>query len=98
MAKQTVTLHMYERTEDWNRGQKTVDPYDFRKLPECMGGRIWIGQVDVEIDFPDIDTTQAHIDQLEKEVQKERADSQVRVNLLLDRIGKLKCLTHEVVE
>jgi len=60
-------------------------------------GRITIKQYEVELDVPDsTDTRQAEIDALEAGVQKERAESQSRVNLLLDRISKLKAITHDV--
>lgn len=98
MAKQTITLHMYESTKEWNRGERMVCDNDYRDYSECMQGRIWLGSQDVEIDFPDADTRQLQIDALEAEVQKERADSQVRVNLLLDRISKLQAIGHEVAE
>ena len=98
MAKKTVTLHMYESTYDWSKGDYHVDEYDMRKSPDLMKNRIWIGQTEVEIDFPDVDTRQIQIDALQAEIQRERADSEVRVNLLLERIGKLQCLTCEVAE
>lgn len=94
MAKQTVTLHMYESTATWNPGAKGVLPFDFRGNP-AGNDRIWIGQVDVEIDFPEVDTRQLQIESLEQQIQQERADSEVRVNLLLDRISKLRAIAHE---
>lgn len=97
MAKQTVTLHMYETTGAWNPGAKGVLHFDFRGTG-MESDRVWIGKVDVEIDFPEIDTRQLQIDVLEKQIDKERADSQVRVNLLLERISKLQAIAHEVVE
>jgi hypothetical protein len=95
MAKQTVTLHMYESTSAWSAGAKEVWQTDFRTSNICMKDRIWLGQVDVEIDFPEIDTRQLQIDALEQQIQQERADSEVRVNLLLDRISKLRAIAHE---
>jgi hypothetical protein len=53
---------------------------------------------EVEIDIPEFDARAMIIKSLEEGIQKERADSQVRVNLLLDRISKLKAITHEVAE
>lgn len=95
MAKQTITLHMYESTKHWSIGERMVCDNDYRDHPECMQGRIWLGSQDVEIDFPDVDTRQLQIDALEAEVKQERADSQVRVNLLLDRISKLQAIGHD---
>lgn len=94
MAKQTITLHMYESTGWHDAGRRYVCDCDFRPT-EFMKDRIWLGQQDVEIDFPDTDTRQLQIDALEAEVKQERADSQVRVNLLLERISKLQAIGHE---
>lgn len=72
MAKQTITLHMYESIEPWNQGARGVLTFDFRGIP-VGDGRVWIGQQDVEIDFPDVDMRQLQIDALEAEVKQERA-------------------------
>lgn len=98
MAKHTVTLHMYEYTEEWREKKPTVFDADFRNVPSCMENLIWLGQVDVEVDWPEVDTRQLQIDALEKQIEKERADSQMRVNLLLERISQLKAIAHEVAE
>ena len=93
--KKLVTLHMYESTNDWAKGTLSVDEYDMRNSKELMRERVWIGQTEVEIDFPEIDTRQAQIYSLEAQVQEERAQSQSRVNLLLERISKLQAIGHE---
>lgn len=98
MAKQTVTLHMYEYLEDWRRGEKCVDQYDYRRSQDVMKSRIYLGSTEVEIDFPDVDTRQLEIDALEAQIKQEKTDSQVRVNLLLERISKLQAICHEVAE
>lgn len=98
MAKQTVTLHMYEKTDRWSEGQRVVDEFDYRPHPDLMNDRVWIGQCEVEIDWPEIDTRQMQIDALEEQIIKERGESQARINLLLDRISKLQAITHEVDE
>lgn len=93
--KKLVTLHMYESTNDWAKGTLYVDEYDMRNSKDLMRERVWIGQTEVEIDFPEIDTRQAQIDKLEAQVQEERAQSQLRVNLLLERISKLQAIGHD---
>lgn len=93
--KKLVTLHMYESTNDWNKGTLYVDEYDMRKSKDLMKERVWLGSQEVEIDFPEIDTRQAQIDNLEAQVQEERAQSQSRVNLLLERISKLQAIGHD---
>jgi hypothetical protein len=96
MAKQTITLHMYTRTaEFYPAGNVTVFDADFRSNPSCMKGLVWLGSQDVELDVPEVDIRQAQIDALEAQIQQERADSQVRVNLLLERISKLQAIGHD---
>lgn len=93
--KKLVTLHMYQGTGQFNEGELSVNDLDFRPHKECMDNRIWLGSQEVELDFPEIDTRQAQIDNLESQVQEERAQSQSRVNLLLERISKLQAIGHE---
>jgi hypothetical protein len=83
---------MYQFISGWQTGERQVLPFDFRDNPDAMKERLWIGQQDVEIDFPDVDTRQMQIDAFEAQVDRERADCQARVNLLLDRIGKLRAI------
>lgn len=96
MAKQIITMHMYESTAWRDAGRRYVIDFDFRAT-EFMEDRVWIGQQDVEIDFPDADTRQMQIDALEARIQQERADSQVRINLLMERISKLQAIGHDEV-
>lgn len=93
MAMQKVTLYVHTIIRSW-------DPE-----PEIFVASHNMGSVDdytlictreVEIDIPEFDARGLMIEKLESDVKKERADSQVRVNILLDRISKLKCITHDV--
>lgn len=96
MTIKTVTLHMYAKTGQWDTpGETQVFDVDFRKTPSCMQDLVWLGQTDMQIDFPDIDIRQAHIDKLETQIQQELAQSESRVNLLLDRISKLQAIGHD---
>lgn len=56
-----------------------------------------LGTQEVEVEWQEIDRdpVDAMIGSLEAQVQKERADSQVRVNGLLEKIGKLQCLEYQ---
>lgn len=97
MAKQVITLHLYESTASYNPGHRFTCEADFRG-GEFMKDHIWLGQQDVEIDWPEIDTRQAQIDELERQVVVERGQAEHRVNLLLERISKLQAIGHEVAE
>lgn len=101
MAKQTITLHLYEGTGIFNHGDHEVNQSDFREMSgSIMDHRVWIGQTVVEIDWPEIDTRQLQIDALNDQIKSERAASESRVNHLLDRISNLQAIghDHEVVE
>ena len=86
---------MYMGTSAWNHGDNMVSDHDFRLTKQCMDDKVWLGSQEVELDFPEIDTRQAQIDNLEAQVKEERAQSQSRVNLLLERISKLQAIGHE---
>lgn len=99
MSKQTFTLYITSSISPHDKGKIGVNDFN---MARSFGGRpadrILLGTVDVEIEIPEVDTNQAEIEILEKQVQSERAESQSRVNILLDRISKLKAITHEVSE
>lgn len=69
--------------------------YDLSKWPESYGALLGVREVEVEFEPFDVDPVVAMIDGLEKQVEKERAESQGRVNLLLEKISKLKCIEHK---
>lgn len=94
--KKLVTLHMYAKVGEFDEeGATQIFDTDFRAVAACMKELIWLGSQEVELDFPEIDTRQAQIDNLESQVQEERAQSQSRVNLLLERISKLQAIGHD---
>lgn len=96
MAKQTFTLYITQSIREYNCGKVSVNDFN---MAQSFNGKpaesILLATVEQEFDIPDVDLVAAQINGLEAAVQAERADSQVRVNLLLDRISKLKCITHE---
>lgn len=91
--KVKTTLEMYvHRHAD---GLDKLHAADMSEYGDHWG--VCLGPVEVkcEYDAPDTDPVQAMIETLERRIDKERADSQVRINILLDRIGQLKCLPHD---
>lgn len=96
MAKQKFTVYVCASLRDWEFGRLQVTDYDPTPYPEFKSSLICAHEI--ELDVPEFDIRDKAIFMLEREVEKERADSQVRVNLLLDRISKLKAIAHEVVE
>lgn len=98
MAMQTFKMFMVVGTGSYNHGEVSLSKFKPDDKQCDMFGTRLIKEVECEFDVPEFDLRQMEIDALEKCVTAERADSQVRVNALLDRISKLKCLTHEVSE
>lgn len=97
MAKQTFTLYITQSIAAYNAGKVSVNDFNMAK---SFGGKpaecILLATIEQEFDIPDVDLVAAQIGGLEAAVQAERADSQMRVNALLDRISKLKAISHEV--
>lgn len=99
MAMQKFKMFIVVGTGSANHGQVQLTQYKPSEKADSttalIGCRL-IKEVECEFDVPAFDLRTMEIDALEKSVEVERADSQVRVNLLLERISKLKALTHEV--
>ena len=100
MAMQKFKMYIVVGTGSANHGQVQLSQYKPSEKADSttalIGCRL-IREVECEFDVPEFDLRTMEIDALEKSVECERANSQVRINLLLGRISKLKCLTHEVV-
>lgn len=93
MAKQMVTLYVVKHTGNFDAGRIEISNYNLSEMShlEC----ILLDKREVEVEYSEIDTRQAEIDKLEASLQKERAESQSRVNLLLERISKLQSISFD---
>lgn len=59
---------------------------------------VHVGSAQITVDIMPVEQLQhSQLATLQAELQKERADSQVRQNLILERISKLQAITCEVV-
>lgn len=99
MAMQKFKMFIVVGTGSVNHGQVQLSQYkpsDKADSTTAIIGCRLIREVEFEFDVPEFDLRAMEIDALEKSVECERADSQVRVNILLDRISKLKAIGHEV--
>lgn len=97
MAMQKFKMYLVVGTGSVNHGRVELTQYEPSLKVDSMTAMIGVRllkEVECEFDVPEFDLRAMEIDALEKSVIAEKADSQVRVNLLLDRISKLKCLTH----
>ena len=77
-------------------GSRHLHDGDMSKYSEYWG--VAIGKVVCSItyeDIPDVDPRAVLINKLEEQIAKERADSQRKVNHLLDQISKLQCLEYQ---
>lgn len=101
MAMQKFKLFMVVGTGSLNHGKVELTMYKPSLKTDsatCLVGTRLLGEVDCEFDVPDFDLRGIEIESLEASIQVEKAESQIRINHMLDRISKLKCLTHEAAQ
>lgn len=97
MAKRKFHLYiLHDLGDKWIEPGIRLNQNPLHEYKETGSRFVCLGEVDVEIEVPDVDVTGLQIEALERELKQERADSQLRQNILLDRISKLKAITHEV--
>lgn len=63
-----------------------------------IAGYACLGPVELAIDVPQADPVEKMIDSLGRQIAAERVESQQRIDILLDRISKLRCLEHKPEE
>lgn len=95
MANQKFTVWLHKNLETsfepgkvW-LGQSNIAGSKF------FEGCVSLGSVEIEIDVPDVDTRAADIDALEQQIQQEMANHCQRINLLNEKISKLRAIAHE---
>lgn len=96
MAKQKFTVYVSASIRDWEFGRISVTDYNPEQYPDFKMALVSTHEIELEV--PEFDIRDKAIVMLEQEIQKERADSQMRVNLLLERISKLQAIANEVAE
>lgn len=94
MTIQKSKLFMFEYTNH-RAPERYVSPYSEHEMDHMKTQVILLGEVEIDIDYPEVDTRQFQIDALEAEVQKIRAEYQSQINLLVERISKLKAVGHD---
>lgn len=96
MAKQTFTMYITQSIAQYGAGKIGVNDFNMAK---SYGGKpaehILLATVEQEFEIPDVDLVAAQVEGLEQAIKHERAESQGRVNLLLDRLSKLKAIGHD---
>lgn len=90
--KITLTPYVHARPADNGEMAYSLFPFD---MSGSSAGYACLGQVEVSFDKPDVDPAAAMIASLEQQIAFERAESQRKVNHLLDRISRLQCLEYK---
>ena len=94
--KQKFKMFLSFGVSDYNKGKFSLQPYNPELVDIKYRSEALIREVEVEVDVPDkVDVTSLKLRVLEEALQKDRADSEARHNLLLDQISQLKCLGHD---
>lgn len=91
--KQKFTVYVCASLREWSMGEISITDYDPTPHPEFS--QALISTHEIELNVPEFDIRNQAIVILENEIQKERADSQVKVNLLLERISKFQAIGHD---
>lgn len=89
--RDTVKLHIYRDRHDGRIQYFTL------RMEHC-DWMVLVGETEVAVEYDDsmlLDPRAAQLAAAEQELQKHRADAQVKEQQLLDRIQSLKALTHE---
>ena len=87
--KATIKLYVHQLPDK----APTVEVADMTRhgwYGACLGVR----EVEVEVEPFDVDPVAALVSALEDRIEQERADSQQRINVLLDQISRLQCLEY----
>ena len=92
MATKKVTLYVHTVCREWDPEPKIY--ISDTSLDGCADYTLLCSR-EVEMDIPEFDALGLMIESLEAGIKKERAESQSRVNGLLDRLSKLKAIGHD---
>lgn len=97
--KKTFKMFLTVGISNWNEGNFSLQAYNPDNGDIKYRNDATVREVDVEVDVPEtVDITALKLKALEDALEKDKADSFTRQNILIDQISKLKCLGHEEVE
>ena len=94
MAVQQFTLYMHVTTHGYSKGEVSILPFDASTFSHTKDKKL-LKTFTIDQDVPEFDLETLEIEGLEEELRKDRAESQSRQNILIDRISKLKAIGHE---
>ena len=93
MTTKKFTIYVCASLREWAMGELTITDYDPTPHPDFK--MELVSTHEIELDVPEFDIRNQAVVSLEAEIQKERADSQVRLNLLMERISKLQAIGND---
>lgn len=88
IIKKTIYLH-HKITDD--SAEFVANEHDFSILEQYT----LLATKEVEFDVGDFDGREKEIEIVEKALEAFRAESQSRINILIDRLSKLKAIGHD---
>lgn len=94
MAVQQFTLYMHVTTHGYGKGDIQILPFDASTFSHTKDKKL-LKTFTIEQDVPSFNLETLEIEGLEEELRKDRAESQSRQNILIDRISKIKAIGHE---
>ena len=94
MAVQKFTLYMHVTTHGFGKGGIQIYQFDSSEFAHMKDQKM-IKVFTVDVDVPELNLETLEIEGLEEELRKDRAESQSRQNILIDRISKLKAIGHD---
>ena len=94
MAVQQFTLYMHVTTHGHSKGEVIILPFDASTFSRTKDKKL-LKAFTIEQDVPEFNLETLEIEGLEEELRKDRAESQSRQNILIDRISKLKAIGYD---
>ena len=94
MAVQQFTLYMHVTTHGYSKGDIQILPFDASTFSHTKDKKL-LKTFTIEQDVPSFNLETLEIEGLEEELRKDRAESQSRQNILIDRISKLKAIGYD---
>lgn len=94
--KQKFNMFLCVGVTSYNEGQFSLNTYNPENLDIKHRSNALVQEVVIEVDVPDeVDINALKLKALEEALERDKADTFTRQNILIDQISKLKCLTHD---
>lgn len=95
-----IKLYVYWQAAEWMEGGGRFNVWESELDPKVWNDRIFVGAVDVEIPDFEVPSKEIIAGQLTESLQAQKreilAETQVKINMIDDKIRQLAALTYEV--